>query len=238
MILNNLTGARPLSTNCEQDSSVVLLNNIHDLIQEFNSNEDVEAVEATQNELYNDILCDPQFTKTELTIFESQSLSDSSNLICVQILEKAYCESCRSLLRSNTDPSEQSYTEELNERPSAIFKSHCEQIFEFAVQVIPLFCCEKRIKKVVIEEVKKKISEMNKNGPQLGCVKHSPEISGKLYESTIQYALTIFCKDLNDIITGKVKVLPNEPNVMQEQAHLFVSKNSRIGKFSDIFLKS
>lgn len=235
MILNNLTGARPISTNCEQDSSVALLNNIHDLIQEFNSNVNTETSvnEAQQNELYDDVICEPQFTKQELNFFENESLSNISNVICAQIIKETYCRNCQSTLRNDSQPSD----DDLYINPSVNCITKFKKIFEFATQIIPSFCSEKFLKKIVIQEVKKRYDyvETNSIEIELGCVEHNREIEAKLYEHTIDYALKIFCKNISDIITRKVNVRPQETNQIEDLAWTFRTKKSHIGKQSDIF---
>lgn len=245
MVFNNLSGAVPISTNCEEDSSVALLNNVHDLILEYNSNANTQSniSEFQQNELHDDVVSDTQYTKSELNFFENESLSYISNLICAKIVKEMYCENCRNILQTNSELSENDTIEARDNLfiyPSAHFITEFKKIFEFAMQLIPIFCSESSLKKIVIGEVKKrynddvetkKIEEVS----DIGCVKHNTEIIDKLYESTVAYALKIFCKNINDLLTGKIKDLPPEPSSIQELARVFWIKKSRIGKHSDIF---
>ncbi len=231
--MNNLTGTKALSTNCEPDKSVALLNNIHDLIQEYDSNTIKNVTETEKNDLFNDIICDPQFSKRENNFFENESLSSTSNLICAKILIETFCGDCRSMLQDNLDDS--ALCEDHSVDPSLNFKSKCMKIFKFAMQVIPHFCSEKFVSKIVIEEVKKLCDEEVETEIELGCDVHAQEVTDKLYISTIDYALFIFCQNINDILTGKVKGRPLEPNIIQDLAWTFYVTNRKIKKHSDIF---
>lgn len=71
---------------------------------------------------------------------------------------------------------------------------------------------------------------------EIGCVEHNQDIVNKIFELTIVYALKIFCENINNLLTGKIQVLPPEPSAIQELARSFwVKKTHRIGKHSDIF---
>lgn len=228
MIFNNLIGAKSLSANCEEDSSVALLNNVDDLIQEFNSKTESNVNETQQNSLFDVVVCDPQFEKRELNFFENESLSYTSNVICAKIVKCMFCKNCECNLQTDSN------------YPSPDFVKKFEIISDIAMQIIPIFSSEKKLIKIVSEEVKKiynekvETNEVEETGV-LGCVEHEKEVTEKLYKFTIAHGLDIFCRNVNDLLTGKIKVLPKDPNGIQELAHSFWLKKKRIGKHSDLF---
>jgi len=94
---------------------------------------------------------------------------------------------------------------------------------------------------VIIEEVRKKVEEeaiVNETYElgEIGCVDHNQEIVKKLFELTVIYALDIFCKNINDLLAGKIKILPPNANPIQDLARdYYIKKTMR--KHSDKMTK-
>lgn len=99
IILNNMTGPRTASANCEPDKAVALLQNVHDLIEQFvlKDDEEVETHEVAvdHNNHFEEVICDPGFTKKELTFLEQESLVHSACLVSSKIVDQLRCEHCR-----------------------------------------------------------------------------------------------------------------------------------------------
>lgn len=226
IILNNLTSSKSKSSNCEQDDSFALLNDVHELIakrmESFAPAETDHPVAPFQDV----IMFDPQFTKTELNFFELESLSKTSNLICEKVATRSFCENCRSTLLSSSEND--------SEYPTPTFTTFFQKVFRVAVQIIPSFAEEKLLKKIVVSEVKKVLTGGD-DGKGIGCVDHNKEIVDTTVECTVIYAITVFCKNVNDLLYGKLRELPSDPNHIEELAHEFWKKKKRIGKHSDIF---
>lgn len=244
MILNNLTGPKPVSTNCESDLSAALLTDVHQLIEEYNLNVDTESKKnpSQQCETYDDVICDPEFKKSELNFLENQSLSVISHSICAKILKQMYCKDCVSNLQTNSELAEHDLIKPMEDLsfPFVKFTKVFKQVFKVAAEIIPTFCSEKNLKKNLIREVKKRIEDDDQqteefDTTEIGCVEHNKEIIDKLYEFTTAYSLDVFCKNISHLLTGKIKVLPPEPNAIQELARTFWMKKSRIRKYTDIF---
>lgn len=126
----------------------------------------------------------------------------------------------------------------LSEEKKYLYLKVFEKVFDFAVQIITTFVSEKSIKKILIEEVKKKYEEevRTKNIVKLtaiGCVEHNQQVVNDLFEFTINDGLNEFCKNINGLLTGKIAVLPPEPTAIQDLARSFWVKKTRIGKHSD-----
>lgn len=225
IILNNLTTPKSTSTNCEQDESFALLTDVHELIVQRMASASADETHELDAPLQDVIMFDPQFTKTELNFFEQESLSRNSTLICSKVAARSFCETCRStLLRSDND----------YDSPTSIFISFFQKVFRVAVQIVPSFAEEKFLKKILVPEVKKVLTGED-DGKGIGCVEHNTEIIDRIVECTVVYAITVFCKSVNDLLYGKLRELPSDPNPIEELAHEFWKKKKRIGKHSDIF---
>lgn len=230
IILNNLTSSKSRSTNCEQDGSSALLTDVHDLIVQRMTNMDSQHQHHTDASFQDIITFDPQFTKAELSFFEHESLSKNSNLICSKVVARSFCENCRRTLLCS-GPSTTGYDLQY---PSPIFIALFQKVYRIAIQVVPSFSEEKLLKKILTIEVKKKLIEEN-DGKGVGCADHNEEIFDTIIDCTIVYAITVFCKNVNNFLYGKVRELPLDANPIEELAHEFWKKKKRIGKHSDIF---
>lgn len=234
MILNNLMSAKSVSSNCEPDHSIALLTDVHDLIENYISGASVfpENIENQPDDVYAYVLFDPEYKDQQLNFFESESLTQAANLVRWQILGQCTCNDCKSELQPNIDE-EQSI-------PPPCFIQFFEKIFTFLLQTIPTFASQKNLKKIVVDEIKKNFVEeggwQNYEESMIGCVEHNEEIINKTVDLTTFYALKLFIKNINDFLSGKIKVLPNEPSNIQQLAHTFwMKKTTRIGKHSDKF---
>lgn len=236
MTINNITCSNSLSTNCEPDSSVPLLSNVHELFLNFkqeneNINCDQNDIDSDrhainsdkgcdQNDMFEAIIFDPQFSESELKFTEKYALSHVSNLIYNKVLKVTVCEDCRNNLQSNSvDNDDQNL-------PSPEFIQNFEILFCKLNEMIPHVCSEKSLKKTLISH----IEDMN-----IGCAKHHKEVSLNMKKISISYALFSFCNDINSILSKKTTTQTANSNKIQDQAFTFVRKKKQIGKFSDIF---
>lgn len=201
-----------MSTNCEPDSSVALLNDVHELI----ANRLSAAETVASDNIYDDVIVDfdVQFTKREMNYFENESLLEPGKIIWSKILEGSHCDTCHSLSEHFTE----------------IFS----RLYDIALQIIPLVASERRLKKIVIEEMRKTIETESVRLTTLGCVEHNAVIASKLLEYTAVYAINIFCKNVNGLLTGKVRELRSDASQIEVLAHSFMLKK-RVKKHSDLF---
>lgn len=227
MILNNLMNSKSVSTNCEPDNASALLNDINDLIITHISSIDTEALINETDDLYSEVVFDPQFTQQELNFLESESLTQVANTIRSRIDTQCFCNNCSRELEYND------HKKVLQCSPSH-FTEIFQKVFEFTLKIIPSFATEKFLKKAVVEEIKRKYQEEVESFG-IGCVEHNREMVNTLFEVIAIYALKIFCKNLNDYLTGKIIELPNHSSDIQDLAHTFWVKKTRIGKHSDKF---
>lgn len=219
-----------MSTNCEPDHSVALLNDVHDLIENHISivNEERSEHCSAINDFSCDVLFDPQFTENELNFYETESTEQIAGMTCSKILERIHCVNCERYLLAESEHAE---SVSVPKFPSINFIEIFKKIFEFSLQSISFVASEKSLKKFLIEGFKKAnpISQLT----IIGCVDHNEEMINMLIELGVVYTIKIFCKNINDILRGKIKDLPPDPNPLQQLASTFHTK--KIRKHSDIF---
>lgn len=233
MILNNLMSTKLISTNCEPDNATALLNDVHDLIENHLSvnTEEIESLCPSTDDLCADVEFDPIFTENALNFCESESAEQTAGVICSQILKRFDCENCPSYLLADFDRDEDAKSS-VPKFPSIKFIETFTKIFDYSNQSIPLVASEKSLKKFIIDGFKKanKINEL----AMIGCVDHNEETINVLVELTVIYAIKVFCKNINDLLRGKIKELPPDPTPIQESARTFFAKKS-VRKHTDIF---
>lgn len=233
MIVNNLSSVNSISTNCEEDTGVPLLSNVHELLL---------TGKKTNNENYNDvIMCeeveilsfvfDPQLSRDELSFLEKLEKSHTASLICKNILQLTKCKHCRNSIQSNSKITEYNdpETKESIKNPSNNFMMLFEKVMSATNQKIPEICAEKDLKKKIMSDIDKMTIE------GLGCSKHSPDITKLFKECIIIHGINSFCKNINDYLSGKITQLPKKPNSIQQLAQLFRAKKKHVVKHSNIF---
>lgn len=237
--------SKSVSTNCEPDKSVALLNDVHDLIANHISIASTVSSEdiGEQTDEYADVTFAPEFTQRELNFFESESLAEVSNVVCAQILERNCCNDCRRRLQIDV-ASNSSAKLPIRQSPSPHFIKMFKKIFDFALQSITYVASEKFLKKFLIEAVRKKIQEELESTAEtnkideltmIGCGEHNEVIVNKLLEYTTVYAINIFCKKINDLLSGKIKDLLPEASDIEKLALAFRQK--KVSKNIPTFLK-
>lgn len=122
-------------------------------------------------------------------------------------------------------------------KPTVYFANDFRKVYAIVSEIIPFFCSERPLRKFLIDEIKKRLAEgdepLEEGG--IGCVEHSDEVMEKFLELTVVLSITIFCNNINSILSRKIKVLPPNANCMEELARTFWVKKTRIAKHSDKF---
>lgn len=226
MIVNNLTGTNSIGSNCEEDKSIALLNNIDELLLNYKKLPTKEI--QNEDEILETVVFDQIFAEEELDFVEEESISNASSVVCQKLLKLTDCSECKRKLQAPSAVSERTSNLDIT-LPSQMFKRYFKNIFCGANLVIPYLCSEVSLMK----KVKSYIDPIQVS--EIGCLKHDIEMSMKLKQCTVHYALIKFCKNINSFLSGKTTVLPSFHNHIQELAYEFRLKRKRIGKYSDIF---
>lgn len=221
MIINNITCSNSISTNCEKDSTIPLLNDLHKFFFDFKEkigvvNDDNSDVHCKANDMLETIVFDPQFS--ELNVTENDTLPNNSHTIFNKVFKKIACENCGNSLE---------FLDKDARGPSPVFLKNIQKFLSEVNQMIPHICSEKSLRKTMISMI---------DDMEIGCPEHYEYVSLILKEISINYALVSFCQNINSLLSGKTKSLPDEFNHMQDLAFQFQIKKRRIGKFTDKFL--
>lgn len=239
MIMNNLIGPTSKASNCEEDKFFALLNNINKMLLDFGECTDGTeengqiipiSIDTTEKEnatgMLDTIVFDPLFGETDLSFVDSESILNSSSIICRKLIEMTPCDDCHSTLQET--PIDSVANDIIF--PSSNFTKHFEKVFLAVNVAIPHFCHEKSVRKKIISQV-----ESAQEYP-IGCEEHCKELALKLKELTTNSSLTSFCNTVNNTLSGKITELPAGCDHIQVKAFEFRQKKLHIGKHSDKFL--
>lgn len=69
----------------------------------------------------------------------------------------------------------------------------------------------------------------------VGCPEHVDVLERKVKTLAVDHIVLAFCNNINQILSGKITVLPDKPNLMERLAFEHRKKKRGIGKFSDKF---
>lgn len=248
-IINNINSSSSKGSNCEPDSCVPLLNNVDEYIFNYVSEPkqsqpkdslpkenitETYEIEA-EDDVMNSIIFDPQISESDLNFVEDEAMVLTSSLICKKVLETTNCESCISNLQApslqddHTIINSSESIDQLVSFPSVIFMRTLKQVLPIVYELIPHVCTQIKVRDQILHFLKDIDIE------SIGCPDHNIEIVDKIKVCSVKYALMSYCKNINELLRGKIPILPDNFDCIQGLAHEYYMKNKRIGKHSDIF---
>lgn len=221
-------------TNCEVDASVPLLNNVHDLILDYKKNARSPDDERIDEDIdrengHQDIIIDPLFSVQDMHFVEDKALSYESSNICRKLLQLTNCEDCINTIHYADHLSEINEDYISSGIPTPTFNQNFKNLVRVINDIIPLLCSQKCLKLKILSHIN--MLELDK----IGCPHHETTVTQKLKELCVHFGIISFCKNINNILTGKVKSIPAHANNMEKLAYSFNEKRKNIGKHSDIF---
>ncbi len=238
MMANNLNSGTSLSANCEEDFAKPLLNNFHELLLHYKnkSKTDIE-IPKNQPDLSNDIIIfDPEILKTDLLSVEEDAIIYISSVVCRKLVDKTNCSQCLNILETSSNLKAHSIITKLNptdqvlyKQPSATFMKTFKRLFNVSSQLIPDLCSENFLKFKIVNHLDKEEVD------DVGCCEHNEVVIRRMKEYAAYYAITDFCKNINNLLSGKITCLPINSNNMLELALKFREKGKHMGKHSDKF---
>lgn len=167
---------------------------------------------------------DPIFVEEDLqSEVEVESISFASSAVCRKLLERTDCDNCKCIMQTSTAL----FDSEDTVRPSEHFQTQFRKVLSGVNQVLPHLCAENYVSKAILESIGDIKVDV------LGCDEHKNEMTKKLKQITINYALIQFCKNINNLLYGKTTEVTKNYNAIEKKA--IDQKRKRIGKFSDIF---
>lgn len=117
----------------------------------------------------------------------------------------------------------------LYKNPSSAFMQIFKRLFDVSSQLIPDLCSENCLKVKIVNHLE------NEEFDDVGCSDHKKQIATKIKDYAAYYAIIDFCKNINNLLSGKIKCLPINSNHMLELALNFREKGKHNGKYSDKF---
>lgn len=239
MTINNITGTNSLKSNCQPDQSSGMLSDIHKFItlcqeQSLEPNNSMvnfddttffdcgpESQNCDSDDLNLMIAYHPELELEETIDIESElrkievgAISISSSRICQKIFKTTKCEECRSNF-------------ELMDELTTL--SRIGNVLSSLNAIIPYICSERFIKKKLMNHIRPMKTNL------IGCSDHNEEIDEKIKKFAVDKVILTFCNDVNKILSGKTKTLPDNPNIVQKLALAHKTRKRGIGKYSDKF---
>lgn len=242
MMINNITGSSSLHTNCEPDDSTAILANVHDFISQckdqstdgmgdldipidyerfVDSDDSVDFHSLPEGEdrlmkfeEVNTFNSDLSLVKTKLNLIESEAGSHNAAKVCQKVFKHMKCDSCRDHLNLMGDAGLITTVQEV------LCKIH---------EKIPSICFEHELKEKLLTHIQ------SIDIDPIGCREHEDELAIKIKKSAVDQAISLFCSDVNKILSGTITILPDNPNSIQKLAFEHRRKKRGIGKHSDIF---
>lgn len=218
-------------TDTEDIHDIILKNtnvesNTPNIVKDNSITPDSNIVDEFENETYDSIIFQPEFSEQELNFINEEAISNLSTLVCNKLLKATMCDECRSTLETSSNLI---HEENDIKYPSNLFVQNFKKIFCNIDESLQYICAEKCLKKKVVESLENvKLEEM-------GCPEHFVEMKLKFKEFSTIFGIISFCKRVNNLLSGKNKVYSDNFNLMEQLAFTCYKKKKGIGKYSDIY---
>lgn len=162
---------------------------------------------------------DPVFSETEIHYASKEAMLYNSKQVCSKIAQSLKCYQCKETIEVC----------DLNykmEQPSAAFLNNFQKLVLAINDMLPHICHEKFVKKQLREIVDEFNFEI------MGCPEHFEDVENKFKEKTIIFEILQFCNNINNLLSGKNKILAPDSTFMEKMALSFKAKKKDIGKYS------
>ncbi len=232
--VTNFSSVHSMKSNCEQDISTPLLTKAHEFYLKYNNvvqRNDSNADDSIDDGNNSDVF-DPlhNFTDNDFNVINSEAISYVSSSVCDKMLKIIKCSDCRETLEASMIDDTVNFEEcDIPKQPSDLFNTNFRKLLCGMNDVLPDICAEKNLRKKLIDQLDK-IEILS-----MGCSEHCEEVETNMKEQTAFYGIVTFTKNVNDLLSGKTRVLASNYNYVEELAFIFCQKNKKIGKHSDIF---
>lgn len=229
-LLNNLTSPNSIYTNCENDASIPLIQNVHELISEYENadpsdnrvDSDIHGMVGLTRENIIDI--DPLFTVPDSDVSEGKAYECSR--ICRKLVQKFDCQACLSTVLIIQEDDSFSL-----KNPSDSFIETFQTLMYVINDIVPRLCAEKFLKKKILTQIE------TLDIKEVGCLEHAKVVMLTLKELCVNFGIVLFCQNINSILSGKITSIPAHSNNIQVLALDFKKSRKNIGKHSDILQK-
>lgn len=264
MTINNITGGNSLHSNCQPDQcSSSMLTNIHDFITEckgqsksndvsknpnpmnieidnhtsfgvepksqiigpmiasenqilvdIEDDEDLNTIIVFEPETNGSSNVDEQLLESRIELINRGAISNASSRICQKMFKFTKCVECKQHF-------------ELMDETSALLS--VERVLTSLNIIIPDICHQDSLKQKLIKEIPSVQIHF------IGCSDHNEEIIQKIKNLCVAQVIQSFSDNINNILSGKIKTLPDNPNYLQKLAYEERMRKKYIGKYSDIY---
>lgn len=229
--VSNFASAHSIHSNCEADLSKPLLSDMHEFFLNDDRNElnDCGAGPSTDLTSYKNDGFEYDFNPVSIKVqFSEEVLSSKNNYVdaacdvCDKLMKVTKCIACRGTFE----------TIDKNDRctkPSDLLIENFTRIASACDKILPEICEEQFLKKTLLKYISSEVTFQS-----IGCSEHFEEVELKFKGYSAIWGLQHFCKNVNDLLSGKNTHFSNKFNKIEENAFNFYQKRKRVGKYSDI----
>lgn len=234
-ILNNLTSSNSLKSNCEKDASTSLLNDFQTFIlnhKKLVTSDDKDISDKNENfcgeyDFSETIVFEPEVSEEELNFVENEEMTFISSLICDRLLQGTRCKECTNNIQTFSKESAHHIIETSSiaiSYPSETFISNLKKLMCAINYLLPEMCTKTPLKKSLVDDIKNIILD------KMGCEEHNELLKVEFINLTAHYAITTFCKNINDLLSGKTKILSDKLKEVQiyKVAFAYRKKNKKL----------
>lgn len=245
LIVTNITAKHSMRSNCQDDKSFALLQDVYDFYDmDFNENEldddeDVNKLNEDIVELDEDIVeLDVDIEDDDLNFLVDGALVYESSKVCKDVLVTTKCEACRNTLESycpltqhdivtqceiTTSTENRTFT-----YPTLAFMSNFKLLFKKIEILLPFICHENCLSRKLVTSLGSDVLA------DLGCLEHSLDISQKIKKAIVKLNIDIFRKQINDILRKtNLEPLENQHDIYNK-AFKTVKKRKGVGKYGQV----
>lgn len=231
LLLNNLLSKKSIHSNCESDHAKTLLSDFQSYVSSKHQNL-VDLPNELQLDEVEFEMDDIIVPKTVPTLGEFSSTVYVAGFFCRKLSQKISCQSCiNNLLTAKLSDSHSFITvkdfsndNSFLSYPSENFISSFNSFRQEVDLIIPHLFCETNIKDKILSTTTFPFDWFN-------CFQHKEQVLSFISNMCIKFFLRVFCKKVNDILTGKNR-FPVNPNLVETKAlNVFVKKSKAPTKF-------
>lgn len=251
VFVNNLTSAHSIKSNCAPDLAKPLLTEMDDFFLndrngkvceserndgEVNGCDREKCLDGNSNLVFNsngendcyEYDFDPISVEIRFSVEDVDSkytFTDASNLVCDKLLKSTKCDNCRATIEIQNENDQHSI-----KLSSDLFTESFIRVCNAIKIILPQICEQKLLKIKVL-----KYLDDHVNIDEIGCSEHHEALTQKFKEYSTTWGILSFCKNVNDLLSGKNLTLSKNCNIIEENAFKFNEKKKKVGKHSDLF---
>lgn len=202
LIVTGLTAKHSQKSNCQDDKSTALLQNVYEFYDMDFEHE--EEVDDDEDIIELDVIVEEE---TDSNLFEAESLIWESGKVCKNVLSRIKCQECVNTVEAYRPLTQHGIIQQCDANsgqkdslftyPTVLFMDVFRLLSKEVDILLPFICHEQKL-------LAKLVSSLNSCSMEsLGCEKHSAEVSLQIKRETAKYRIYQLTKQVNNIFSKK-----------------------------------